>query len=85
MIYPTDTTRFYHNPDYCIIPEAIIKRDTAKFKQQQSQPKPHKFRTVDVAGAETETPQHLNNAEAAVTVVKLTPTLAPARAMVANQ
>ena len=71
MIYPTDTTRFYHNPDYCIIPEAIIKRDTAKFKQQQSQPKPHKFRTVDVAGAETETPQHLNNAEAAVTGIKI--------------
>ena len=46
----TDTTRFYHNPDYRIIPDAIIKRATAKFKQKLSQPKPHKFRTVDVAG-----------------------------------
>ena len=38
-----------------------------------------------VKDADTETPQRCLNAEAAVTVVKLTPTLAPARAMVANQ
>ena len=38
-----------------------------------------------VKDAETETPQYFKNTEAAVTVVKLTPTLAPARAMVANQ
>jgi len=38
-----------------------------------------------VKDADTETPQHLNNAEATVTVVKYTSTLAPARAMVANQ
>lgn len=38
-----------------------------------------------VKDADTETPQHLNNAEATVTVVKLTSTLAPAKAMVANQ
>jgi len=38
-----------------------------------------------VKDADTETPQHLNNAEATVTVVKYTSTLAPARAMVATQ
>ena len=38
-----------------------------------------------VKDVDTETPQHLNNAEATVTVVKYTPTLAPARAMAANQ
>ena len=54
MIYPSDTTRFYHNPDYRIIPDAIIKRATAKFKQKLSQPKQSKFRTVDTAGNKLE-------------------------------
>ena len=38
-----------------------------------------------VKDADTETPQDLNNAEATVTVVKYTSTLAPGRALVANQ
>ena len=38
-----------------------------------------------VQDADTETPQHFKNTEAAVTGIKCTPTLAPARAMVANQ
>ena len=38
-----------------------------------------------VKDADTETPQHCLNAEAAVTVVKYTSTLALAGAMVANQ
>lgn len=62
-----------------------IQITTRRVGVLQSDIEQHLEKRRVVKDAETETPQYFKNTEAAVTVVKLTPTLAPARAMVANQ
>ena len=62
-----------------------IQITTRRVGVLQSDIEQHLEKRRVVKDADTETPQDLNNAEATVTVVKYTSTLALAGAMVANQ
>ena len=62
-----------------------VQLTTRRVGVLQSDIEQHLEKRRVVKDADTETPQDLNNAEATVTVVKYTSTLAPGRALVANQ